>query len=366
MEYEIVPFVTPSFDEPTPPSDFQKVGASTTFKNSNTATIQHPNESQFYEIKQSYTATTDSTFTEGTSMESSIAPSLDLASGDSVNQYTFSDHYDERDDTGTVRTRESDITSDTHSRSSRTIAPDTKKASDNNKQQTQGASLKVITDLFYATMKQTKNDPNQRAIADLFFKTMNQTKGLLAAAPSTDETASLSLNTTYDDSTVLTGVDTNITNITNDMKEQPTTAKHSNKSSHLASNSKSAFQYDEQSLGCNSMSNVSYSNLGEEGVYASRVSRLHEYGRAQIQIRREIQFIDCLEHNKRELMFNLRLQEKKKREKSSAPPLPPLQDRGRRIHDTYATKKNDAGRKLRNHIERRNEARAQLRKIDWK
>ena len=111
---------------------------------------------------------------------------------------------------------------------------------------------------------------------------------------------------------------------------------------------------------------MSYSNLGEEGVYASRVSRLHEYGRAQIQIRREIQFIDCLEHNKRELMFNLRLQEKKKREKSSAPPLPPLQDRGRRIHDTYATKKNDAGRKLRNHIERRNEARAQLRKIDWK
>jgi hypothetical protein len=365
MEYEIVPFQTPSFDEPTP-SDFQKVGASTTLKNANTTTTQHPNENKFHEIKESFTATTDSTFTEGASMESSIAHSLELTSGDSVNQYTFSDRDDESNDTDTVHTRESDTTSDTRSRSSRTIAPEMKKASGNNKQQTQGGSLKAITDLFYATNNQTKTDQNQQAIADLYYKTMNQNKGLHAAAPSTDETASLSLNTTCDDSTVLTRVDTNITNITNNMKEQPSTAKHSNKASHLASNSKSAFQYDEQSLGCESMSNVSYSNLGEEGIYASRVSRLHEYGRAQIQIRREIQFIDCLEHNKRELMFNLRLQEKKKREKSSAPPLPPLQDRGRRIHDTYATKKNDAGRKLRNHIERRNEARAQLRKIDWK
>jgi len=360
MEYEIVPFETPSFDEPTPTptskSDFQKVGPTSATTLKNTAGTQHPSDYQFHAIQENFTSLTESSFTEVSSTES-IVPSLELAvSEDSVSdQDTFGDKNDENDTSDNTHSR----STDTQNRN--TVAPEMKSASEN--KQTQEGSLQTIADLFHSTMFKTQQtDETQQAIANLFYATMNQTKLLVhAAASTTDETASLSLDTTCDDWTQRTALTTAVDR--DNMKEQPPTARHSNKSNKSTN---SSFQYDDQSIGGTSMSNMSYSNLGEEGVYASRVSRLHAYGTAQIQIRREIQFIDRLENNKRELMFNLRLREKKKKQRSEAPPLPPLEQRGRRIHDTYATKKNDAGKKLRELIEKRNAARATLRKMDWK
>lgn len=90
-----------------------------------------------------------------------------------------------------------------------------------------------------------------------------------------------------------------------------------------------------------------------------RFDRLHEYGKGQMKLRRELELIHKLELNKREIIFKLNLANKQRKLKEGYN-LPPLQQRGRRIHDTYSQKKNEAGRKLRMEIE----ARRNLRRIE--
>ena len=97
-----------------------------------------------------------------------------------------------------------------------------------------------------------------------------------------------------------------------------------------------------------------------------RFERLHSYGKRQLEVRRELAVIQEIEKSKRETKFNLRLQERQKRQKMKAKPLPPVESRGRRIHDRYATRKNEAGKKLREEIQRRNELKAQRRQFDIK
>lgn len=62
-----------------------------------------------------------------------------------------------------------------------------------------------------------------------------------------------------------------------------------------------------------------------------------------------------------EIMFRKNMAQKRM---NSAPPLPPLEERERRIRDTYASKKrNEAGRKRRELVERRIE---EARASSWK
>ena len=67
----------------------------------------------------------------------------------------------------------------------------------------------------------------------------------------------------------------------------------------------------------------------------------------------------------REASLKARLVLKDLKKKQSVGKLTPAK-RGRRIHDTYAQKKNKAGRELRKAIERRNVMKAEERKNDWK
>lgn len=97
--------------------------------------------------------------------------------------------------------------------------------------------------------------------------------------------------------------------------------------------------------------------IAREGPF--RFDRLHDYGKGQMKLRRELELIHKLELNKREIIFQLNLANKQMKLKEGYN-LPPLQQRGRRIHDTYSQKKNEAGRKLRMEIE----ARRELRKIE--
>ncbi|GFH50121.1 predicted protein [Chaetoceros tenuissimus] len=97
--------------------------------------------------------------------------------------------------------------------------------------------------------------------------------------------------------------------------------------------------------------------ITREGPF--RFDRLHEYGKGQMKLRRELELIHKLELNKREVIFQLNLANKQRKLKEGYN-LPPLQQRGKRIHDTYSQKKNEAGRKLRMEIE----ARRELRRIE--
>ena len=97
-----------------------------------------------------------------------------------------------------------------------------------------------------------------------------------------------------------------------------------------------------------------------------RFERLHSYGKRQLEARRALAMIQEIEKSKRETKFNFRLQERQKRLKKKAKPLPPVERRGRRIHDEYATQKNEVGKKLREAIQRRNELKAHCRQFDIK
>ena len=97
--------------------------------------------------------------------------------------------------------------------------------------------------------------------------------------------------------------------------------------------------------------------IAREGPF--RFDRLHDYGKGQMKLRRELELIHKLELNKREIIFQLNLANKQRKLKEGYN-LPPLQQRGRRIHDSYSQKKNQAGKKLRMEIE----ARRELRRIE--
>lgn len=101
--------------------------------------------------------------------------------------------------------------------------------------------------------------------------------------------------------------------------------------------------------------------IAREGPF--RFDRLHDYGKGQMKLRRELELIHKLELNKREIIFQLNLANKQMKLKEGYN-LPPLQQRGRRIHDTYSQKKNEAGRKLRMEIESRRELR-RIEKSLW-
>lgn len=168
-------------------------------------------------------------------------------------------------------------------------------------------------------------------------------KLVMNAVTSVDDTASLSVMMS-DDASLRTA---------ETQEKRSTTNKHSNKS----------FSFEPFQSDTISTTGASYVSAQEK---ERRYNRLHTYGQAQQQVRRELQVINRIKGSQREIIFKLRLEEKQKRMKSMAPPLPPLEDRGRRIHDTYASKKNDAGRKLREQIERKNEKRDILRQVGWK
>ncbi|GFH53861.1 predicted protein [Chaetoceros tenuissimus] len=87
-----------------------------------------------------------------------------------------------------------------------------------------------------------------------------------------------------------------------------------------------------------------------------RLQRLHSYGTKKMEMRRTLDMIHRSRVHVREFKFQERLKASKKKVE-----LPPLEERGRRIHDSYSTKKNDAGRKLRMEIEERNQRNTKLR-----
>ena len=87
-----------------------------------------------------------------------------------------------------------------------------------------------------------------------------------------------------------------------------------------------------------------------------RLDLLHSYGTKKMKLRRTLDMIHRSRVHVRELKFQERLKASKKKVE-----LPPLEERGRRIHDSYSTKKNDAGRQLRLEIEERNQRNAKLR-----
>ena len=87
-----------------------------------------------------------------------------------------------------------------------------------------------------------------------------------------------------------------------------------------------------------------------------RLDLLHSYGTKKMELRRTLDMIHRSRVHVREFKFQERLKASKKKVE-----LPPLEERGRRIHDSYSTKKNDAGRQLRLEIEERNQRNAKLR-----
>ena len=87
-----------------------------------------------------------------------------------------------------------------------------------------------------------------------------------------------------------------------------------------------------------------------------RFDLLHSYGKKKMELRRTLDMIHRSRVHVREFKFQERLKASKKKVE-----LPPLEERGRRIHDSYSTKKNGAGRQLRLEIEERNERNAKLR-----
>lgn len=92
--------------------------------------------------------------------------------------------------------------------------------------------------------------------------------------------------------------------------------------------------------------------------------RLYEYGKYQLKLKRQLEFIDKLKMNQREILFRLNLEKKKQRKLKAENNFPRLEHVGRRIHDTYSRKKNEAGRKLRMEIEKRRKLR-EIEKRLW-
>ena len=208
------------------------------------------------------------------------------------------------------------------------------------------------------TQTQTKHHPVQRKSRGTGGGNHNM---LMDTARSVDDTASLSVMT-CDDVSLLSA----------EIQEQAPTTKHSNTSRltrvgnefkfiNATCCSFSSIHIDTRPVATSASASYVSAKEGEH-----RYDHLHTYGKAQQKVKRDLQLINRIKSSQKEIVFKLRLQDKKKRMKSKAPPLPPLEERGRRIHDTYASKKNEAGRKLREQIERTNVRKAMKRQVNWK
>lgn len=87
--------------------------------------------------------------------------------------------------------------------------------------------------------------------------------------------------------------------------------------------------------------------------------RLYEYGKYQMKLKRDLEIIQKLKLNQREIIFRLAL-EMKQRKLREGYYLTSQQQTVKRLHDTYSQKKNEEGRKLRMEIE----ARRKLREME--
>ena len=98
---------------------------------------------------------------------------------------------------------------------------------------------------------------------------------------------------------------------------------------------------------------------------SARLERLHEYGRVKMERRRDLEKKKKRETSTREASLKSRLEMKQQKMRQQVGKIAPIK-RGKRIHDSYAQKKNEAGRKLREEIEKKNQMKAEQRKADWK
>ena len=124
-----------------------------------------------------------------------------------------------------------------------------------------------------------------------------------------------------------------------------------------------------------SISSLKYCNTGSTddssvsgaSVGSYRFERLHEYGTAKAQQRINIDKMQKDKKSTREINMKKALEKKQMRQRREVVgQLPPREKIGSRIHDSYSQRKNDAGRKLREEIARRNAERAAQRQAGWK